>query len=215
MACTVSNGHAIDDVTWPSEFKVVILISLWPVISYKIYLADICTLWAPSSLAMWQFLNRSNNERRFLGGQNSPAIGKMSTVGIITTVCYRAACDLLSTNYPPLSPHATTTTTTTTTAINATTTVLRPPGLCPGLPEWAGTRRYRQSGFTGATESEWQWHQLGHMQICTSPQTDNHVSILPLSFLQAECPSCHPTNSVKHWRQSTEGKYLTIHMIHF
>jgi len=22
--------------------------------------------------------------------------------------------------------------------------------------------------------SEWQWHQLGHMQVCTSLQTDNH-----------------------------------------
>jgi len=26
---------------------------------------------------------------------------------------------------------------------------------------------------------------------------DNHVSTSPLSFLQARCPSCHPTNSVK------------------
>ena len=25
--------------------------------------------------------------------------------------------------------------------------------------------------FTEAKDSEWQWHQLGHMQICTSPQT--------------------------------------------
>ena len=46
-------------------------------------------------------------------------------------------------------------------------------------------------------DSEWQWHQLGYMQICTSPQTDNHASIPPLSSLQAGCPSCHPTNSVK------------------
>jgi len=28
--------------------------------------------------------------------------------------------------------------------------------------------------FTKARNSEWQWHQLGHMQICTSLQTDNH-----------------------------------------
>ena len=28
-----------------------------------------------------------------------------------------------------------------------------------------------------------------------SPQTDNHTSTPPLSFLQAECPSCCPTNS--------------------
>jgi len=47
----------IDDVTWPSEFKVVILISLRPVISYKIHLADICTLWAPSIFAVLEFLH--------------------------------------------------------------------------------------------------------------------------------------------------------------
>ena len=51
--------------------------------------------------------------------------------------------------------------------------------------------------FTEARDSEWQWHQLGHMQVCTSLQTDNHASTPPLSFLQAGCPSCRPTNSVK------------------
>ena len=48
-------------------------------------------------------------------------------------------------------------------------------------------------GFAEARDSEWQWHQLGHMQVCTSLQTDYP----PLSFLQAGCPSCRPTNSVK------------------
>ena len=33
--------------------------------------------------------------------------------------------------------------------------------------------------FTEARDSEWQWHQLGHMQVCTSLQTDNHDSIPP------------------------------------
>ena len=51
--------------------------------------------------------------------------------------------------------------------------------------------------FTEAKDSEWQWHQLGHMQVCTSLQTDNHASTPPLSFLQTWCPSCCPTNSVK------------------
>ena len=51
--------------------------------------------------------------------------------------------------------------------------------------------------FTEARDSEWQWHQLGQMQVCTLPQTDNHPSTPPLSFLQATCPSCCPTNSVK------------------
>jgi len=51
--------------------------------------------------------------------------------------------------------------------------------------------------FTEARDSEWQWHQLGHMQVCTLLQTDNHASTPPLSCLQAGCPSCRPTNSVK------------------
>ena len=51
--------------------------------------------------------------------------------------------------------------------------------------------------FTEARDSEWQWHQLGHMQVCTSLQRDNHASTPPLCFLQAGCLSCHPTNSVK------------------
>jgi len=44
--------------------------------------------------------------------------------------------------------------------------------------------------FTEAGDSEWQWHHLGHMQVCISLQTDNHASTPPLSFLQAGCPSC-------------------------
>jgi len=35
------------------------------------------------------------------------------------------------------------------------------------------------------------------MQVCISLQADNHASTPPLSFLQAGCPSCRPTNSVK------------------
>ena len=69
---------------------------------------------------------------------------------------------------------------------------------------FSGTTRVRryQKGktnldFTEARDSEWQWHQLGHMQVCTSLQTDNHASNPPPSFLQAGCPSCCPTNSIK------------------
>jgi len=51
--------------------------------------------------------------------------------------------------------------------------------------------------FTEAKDSEWQWHQLDHMPVCTSLQTDNHASTQPLSFLQAGCSSCRPKNSVK------------------
>ena len=59
------------------------------------------------------------------------------------------------------------------------------------------------------SKSEWQWHQLGHMQICTSPQTDNHASIPPLSLLQARCPSCCPRASghliLFHYQPTTCG----------
>ena len=51
--------------------------------------------------------------------------------------------------------------------------------------------------FTEARDGEWQWHQLGHVQVCTYLQTDNHASTPPLRFLQAACPSCRPTNSIK------------------
>jgi len=59
--------------------------------------------------------------------------------------------------------------------------------------------------FTGARDSEWQWHQLGHMQICTSLQTDNHAGTSLLSFLHAGCFSCRPANSIKAL------KALTLH----
>jgi len=57
--------------------------------------------------------------------------------------------------------------------------------------------------FIGARDSEWQWHQLGHMQICPSLQTNNHASTPPLSFLEAGCPSCRPTNSIKALKENT------------
>jgi len=63
--------------------------------------------------------------------------------------------------------------------------------------------QYQKGGtnldFTEARDrdNEWQWHQLGQMQVCNLLQTDNNASTPPLSFLQAGCPSCRPTNSVK------------------
>jgi len=40
--------------------------------------------------------------------------------------------------------------------------------------------------------------------ICKSaPHADNHANISPLSFLQAGCPSCRPTNSVKALKAKT------------
>jgi len=46
----------------------------------------------------------------------------------------------------------------------------------------------------------WQWHQLDHMQIiCTSLQTDNYASTLPLSFYRPDSiPAAQPTLSSCH-----------------
>jgi len=52
--------------------------------------------------------------------------------------------------------------------------------------------------FTEATDGEWQWHQVNHMQVCTSLQTDNHASTPPLSFYRPYAlPAAQPTVS-KH-----------------
>ena len=55
--------------------------------------------------------------------------------------------------------------------------------------------------FTEARDGEWQWHQLGHMQVCISLQRDDHTSTPPLSFYRSDAlPAAQPTAS-KHWRQ--------------
>jgi len=54
--------------------------------------------------------------------------------------------------------------------------------------------------FTEAIDSEWQRHQLG--RVCISLQRDNRASTPPLSLLQAGCPSCRPTNSIKALKAS-------------
>jgi len=64
--------------------------------------------------------------------------------------------------------------------------------------------------FTEARDSEWQWHQLGNMQVCTllqSPDRQPHQHPTTL-FLQAGCSSCRPTNSVKALKAI---KALTAH----
>jgi len=62
--------------------------------------------------------------------------------------------------------------------------------------------------FTEARDNEWQWHQLGHVQVCISLCTT--PALPPLSYLQARCHSCCQTNKVKALKaQSTEGMHAT------
>jgi len=57
--------------------------------------------------------------------------------------------------------------------------------------------------FSEARDSEWQWHQLGHMQVCTALQTNSHSSSQPLTFFTGWMPFLPPSQQ----RQSTEGNY--------
>ena len=64
--------------------------------------------------------------------------------------------------------------------------------------------------FTG----EWQWHQLGHMQVCTSLQTDNHAST-PTNSVKA--PKANQTNhdSKMHsfWARGMGQTYRSQHRL--
>jgi len=62
--------------------------------------------------------------------------------------------------------------------------------------------------FTGARDGEWQWNQLGRMQVCTLLQTDNHTSTPPLRFFTGRMPFLPPNQQ----RQSTEEKHLAFNL---
>jgi len=62
-----------------------------------------------------------------------------------------------------------------------------------GLPGWGVPERKKNNlDFTEARDSEWQWHQLDHMQVCISLQTDNHASTPPLKFFTGRMPFLPP-----------------------
>jgi len=61
--------------------------------------------------------------------------------------------------------------------------------------------------FTGARDSEWQWHQLGDMQVCISLQADNHASTSLLKFFTGRMPFLQTNQQC----QSTEGTDLVCH----
>jgi len=62
--------------------------------------------------------------------------------------------------------------------------------------------------FTEARDSEWQCHQLGHMQVCTPLQTDNHASSQhsTTQFFTGRMPFLSPIQQC----QNTEGKRSSI-----
>jgi len=62
--------------------------------------------------------------------------------------------------------------------------------------------------FSEARDSEWQWHQMGHMQVCTSLQTDTtpapHYSVF---YRPDALPAAQPTAS-KH-----QSKEIMLHVL--
>jgi len=65
--------------------------------------------------------------------------------------------------------------------------------------------------FTEAGDSEWQWHQLGHMQVCTSLQTDNHANTTPVKLFTGRMPFLLPNEQC----QSTEKAWKTSEFFFF
>ena len=83
-----------------------------------------------------------------------------------------------------------------------THTHIRLTTLCPGLPRWAGNGEVKPMWILlkQETVSGISW-AICNSVAYRSLQIDNHTSTPPLSFLQAGCPSCRPTNSVKALKQ--------------
>jgi len=73
-------------------------------------------------------------------------------------------------------------------------------GPFPGLPRWAGTNL----DFAEARDTEWQWHQLGPMQVCTSRQITTPAP--HRSVFTGRMPFLPPNQH----RQSTEGTCVNV-----
>jgi len=68
----------------------------------------------------------------------------------------------------------------------------------PFVQDYPGEKGKTNLDSTKARDSEWQWHQLGHMQVCTSNTSAPHYS----SFFTGWMPFLPPDQQ----HQSTEGK---------
>jgi len=71
--------------------------------------------------------------------------------------------------------------------------------------------RYEKSktnlDFTEARDSEWQWHKLGHVQVCTSLLTDNHASTPLLKFFTGRMPFLSPNQQHLSTVRQSNNKY--------
>jgi len=65
--------------------------------------------------------------------------------------------------------------------------------------------------FTEARDSEWQWHQLGHMEVCTSLQTDNHANTHHSNFFTGRMPYLPPNQQRQITEESLRPLYICIY----
>jgi len=70
--------------------------------------------------------------------------------------------------------------------------------------------------FTEARDCDWQWHQVGHMQVCTSsrqitmPAPHHSVFYRPDALPAAQPTASKHWKQEKHWRQETYETYKFI-----
>ena len=58
--------------------------------------------------------------------------------------------------------------------------------------------------FTEARDSEWQWHQLGYMQVCTLLQTDTTPAT---QFFTGRMPFLPPNQQCQSTEGTVQNKY--------
>ena len=96
---------------------------------------------------------------------------------------------------------------------NTTTTTTT---VCPGLPGWAGTRKVKPIWIYWSKRWWVAVVSAGPYANLYLTQTDSHASTSLLSFLQAGCLSCYPTNSIKAlkaWKRSFKNITFNVYSI--
>jgi len=67
-------------------------------------------------------------------------------------------------------------------------------------------------GFTGARVSEWQWHHMGHMQICTLIQTQPHQHPTTQFFYSPDALSAPPLNQQHQSTENNISMDINVHI---
>ena len=69
--------------------------------------------------------------------------------------------------------------------------------------------------FTEARDSEWQCHQLGHMQVCTLLQRDNHTSNPTTLFFTGRMPFLPPNQQCQSTNCTNTRSIKQFSTVHY